>query len=486
MSIGLHKVRVENSSVQVILTLGISAWLLLTEHRAGVAGSIVLLTIAVIFGTWQCRRLTPEFGSSFSKQLEFAWLIKILLSLALVRVGWLHEIDRIDTIVKLHFSYDPIRYFFDANAFIDNNWRHTTGSNSTGILYYYGFIFFIFGNSPFTAAIFNNLVTLLVVLFAIRALTEFRQTKINGSFFLILLIASPDSIWFDSITSREGICASLILLIIFSARSLIYSKLNISKTIQITVIALTSMSLLLLIRSTTILPILVLIFLTVFFLKLPHKISKFKKLCVVFLLLGALFARPLIVTHTSSFTSGWLATLETLTSFNKNIAANSSQWTEKSIGRILAPNNGYEAIVLSFPRMFVYLVAPLPNVPISTQSIAENRYSLWQNLCATLTAIIFIVIFPLSIAGLIQSIMRRKNESSDLFIHLGFWLMWLSIAGGNIIIQERYRLMMTPLLIITAWLGWISCSSNLIKRCTYAWFLLLILGVVFFYLYKNY
>jgi hypothetical protein len=192
------------------------------------------------------------------------------------------------------------------------------------------------------------------------------------------------------------------------------------------------------------------------------------------------------VTHTASFTSGWLATLETLTSFNKNIAANSSQWTEKSIGRMLAPNNGYEAIVLSLPRMFVYLVAPLPNVPITTQSISENRYSLWQNLCATLTAIIFIVIFPLSIAGLIQSIVRRKNESSELFIHLGFWLMWLSIAGGNIIIQERYRLMMTPLLIITAWLGWISCSTNLIKRCTYAWFLLLILGVVFFYVYKNY
>jgi hypothetical protein len=486
MPIGTQKARLWHANVGVILTLSIGTWLLLHEHRVSVVGSIVLLIIAVVFGAWQCRRLTHEFGLSFSKKLECAWLIKILLSLAFVSLGWLHEIDRVDTIAKLHFSYDPIRYFFDAIAFLDNNWRHTTGSNSTGILYYYGLIFFVFGNSPFTAALFNNLVTLLVVLFVIRCLSEFRKTEINGSFLLILLVAIPDSIWFDSITSREGICTSLILLVIFAVRSLIYSKLDPSEIIKTTAIALFGLSLLLLIRSTTILPILVLIFLTIFFLKLPYKISNFKKICVVLLLIGALFIRPLVVTQTASFTSGWLATLETLTSFDKNIAANSSQWNEKSIGRMLAPNNGYEAVIFSLPRMFVYLVAPLPNIPVTMQSVSENRYSLWQNLCALLTAASLVIIFPLSIAGLVQSIIRRKHESSDLFIHLGFWLVWLSIAGGNIIIQERYRLMMTPLLIITAWLGWVSCSTNLIKRCVYGWFLTLSLGVVFFYLYKNF
>lgn len=486
MPIGLQNIRTWQFNIKVILTLVIGASLLLYTHREGVSGSIVLLIIAVVFGSWLCRCLSHEYGSSFSTQLEFAWLIKILLSLTLVNVGWLHEIDTVDSIDKLHFSYDPIRYFFDAIAFIDNGWRHTTGSNSTGILYYYGLIFFIFGNSPFTAALFNSLVTLLVALFVIRCLTEFKQTKIQGSFLLILLLAIPDSIWFDSITSREGICTSLLLLIIFSARSLIYSKLDTSEAIKITAIALSSMSLLLLIRSTTILPVLVLIFLTIFFLKLPYKISNVKKLCVVLVLLGALFVRPLIVTQTTSFTLGWLATLETLSSFDKNIAANSSQWTEKSIGRLLAPNNGCEAIIFTLPRMFVYLVAPLPNIPITMKSIADNRYSLWQNLCAILTAATFIIIFPLSIAGLIQSIIRRKNDSSDLFIHLGFWLIWMSISGGNIIIQERYRLMMTPLLIITAWLGWSSCTTSLIKRCIYGWFLMLSFGIVFFYLYKNF
>ena len=211
MPIGTQKVRLWQSNIGITLTLGFGTWLLLHAHRVSVVGSIVLLVIAVVLGTWQCRRLTPVFGSSFSKKLECAWLIKILLSLTFVSLGWLHEIDRVDTIAKLHFSYDPIRYFFDAIAFIDNNWQHTTGSNSTGILYYYGLIFFVFGNSPFTAALFNNLVTLLVVLFVIRCLSEFRKTEINGSFLLILLVAIPDSIWFDSITSREGICTAILL-----------------------------------------------------------------------------------------------------------------------------------------------------------------------------------------------------------------------------------------------------------------------------------
>jgi hypothetical protein len=96
-----------------------------------------------------------------------------------------------------------------------------------------------------------------------------------------------------------------------------------------------------------------------------------------------------------------------------------------------------------------------------------------------------VLIFPLSVAGLLKALATRKDRPSDLFIHLAFWLLWISIAGGNIIIHERYRLMMAPLLVITAWLGWTACSASLIRRCVYGWFLVLAFSVAFFYLYKK-
>jgi hypothetical protein len=60
----------------------------------------------------------------------------------------------------------------------------------------------------------------------------------------------------------------------------------------------------------------------------------------------------------------------------------------------------------------------------------------------------------------------------------------MAVAGGNIIIHERYRIMFTMLLFTCMWFGYTRCSRRKVKRWALTWFSLLAVGAVFYTGYK--
>lgn len=464
----------------VFLSLFFSSLILCIVDPADLARTIFALYLVTLLGVWQCRATFLTCRDPKLSVLELIWLVKIPLTLVLIIGGWLKDISLPE---NLFFAYDPKGYFYNAMLLVENGWKPTVGLNSTGILYYYGFIFFIISHNPFAPALINIFISLAVILFTIRSL--YVNQKLNSRYWTICsLLVIPELLWFDAITAREGICTAMILLAVVSLRNLFYSKSSLSYQIIFAGLAALSSLMVLLLRGPLILPIALLVVIALFFLRSSLKHRFVVMVTVSFIAIGFVALRPTILVKTMSVPSSWGATLQTLTAFDNNYAAKDSSWSNSSIGRLIAPNNIYQAIAFIPPRMFVYLVAPLPNIPINMKLIHENRYSLWQNICAVLTGAIEIALFPFCLTGLLLAIKARRDDPASLFMHLSFWLVWAAIAGGNMIILERYRLMMVPLLFISAWLGYISGNTRLIKICSISWIGVCTLGTGFWLVYK--
>jgi hypothetical protein len=466
-----------------LTTLGTCLGVLILANPVDFGPTIFLLIAVTSIGIWQIRKLTAVCNDADLSSLEYLWLIKLLLSMVLVAVVWVPEIYGAGDLL---LTYDPIRYFYQSLALVKNDWQFNGGINSTGILYYYGIIFFIFGHNPFIAALANILVTLSVTTIAIYWIYSFLPKASNKKYKLIYLILIPDFLWFDCLTSRESIAAWLILLIIITTGELFYRKHTPVKTVIFLTVCTLAVGLLFLVRSTMLLPIALLITITILFMPLPKALSLFTKALVILAILVCLALRPMMLAKTGSLTLGWVDTLNTLTHVDRNVPANAAAWGDRSIGRLLTPTSIEKAILFVPIRMFVYLVAPLPNIPISDQMLKTNNYGFWQNGLSVITGLLCIILFPLSLVSFIYSLKTRYENPLQLHIQLAFWLVWATIAGGNLIIQERYRVMMLPLFFITVWLGYINNDRKAISTAYQVWAALLLLGLVFLYLYRTY
>ena len=466
-----------------LTTLGACLGILILANPVDIVATIILLMAVGSIGIWQIRKLTAVCNDANLSALEYFWLIKLLLSMILVAVVWAPEIYSAGDLI---LTYDPIRYFYQSLALVKNGWQFHGGINSTGILYYYGVIFFILGHNPFISALVNILVTLLVITVTIYWMYGFVQKSLGKKYKLIYLILIPDFLWFDCLTSRESIAAWLILLIVISTGELFYRNHSPVKKIILLILCILAMGLLFLVRSTMLLPIALLLIITILFLPLPKRLSLFTKAFIILAILVTLGLRPMMLAKTGSLTLGWLGTLNTLTHVDRNVPASTAAWGDRSIGKLLTPTSIEKAALFLPVRMFVYLVAPLPNIPISDQMLKMNNYGLWQNGLSVLTGLLCIILFPLSLVSFIYSLKSRYENPLQLHIHIAFWLVWATIAGGNLIIQERYRVMMLPLFFITVWLGYICCDKKTISTAYKIWIALLLIGLLFLYLYRTY
>jgi hypothetical protein len=464
-------------------TLGACLVVLISASPVDIGPTILLLIAVSFIGIWQIRKLTAVCNDANLSALEYFWLIKLLLSMVLVAVVWAPEIYGAGDLL---LTYDPIRYFYQSLALVKNDWRFNGGINSSGILYYYGIIFFIFGHNPFIAALANILVTLSVTTIAIYWMYGFLQKVSDKKYTLIYLILIPDFLWFDCLTSRESIAAWLILLIIITSGELFYRKHLPIKKIIILSVCILAVSLLFLLRSTMLLPIALLLIITILFMPLPKALTVLTKVIIILIIFAFLGLRPMMLAKTGSLSLGWVETLNTLTHADRNVPASTAAWSDRSIGKLLTPTSIDKAIFFVPIRMFVYLVAPLPNIPISDQMLKTNNYGLWQNGLSVITGLLCIILFPLSLVSFIYSLKTRYEHPLQLHIQLAFWLVWATIAGGNLIIQERYRVMMLPLFFITVWLGYINSDKKTISTAYKVWAALLLIGLVFLYLYRTY
>jgi len=160
------------------------------------------------------------------------------------------------------------------------------------------------------------------------------------------------------------------------------------------------------------------------------------------------------------------------------------EYSKNSISQILLPEGLFQSIIFMPPRMILYLLAPLPNISVSFIELIDGNWRAWQKLLTIPSSIINIFAMPYILAATIQAIRTRKENIASLTLIIPFWLTFIAIAGGNLIIHERYRVMATLLLWACAWLGARSCSRALIKKTTYFWNGLLFSGALFYISYK--
>lgn len=91
---------------------------------------------------------------------------------------------------------------------------------------------------------------------------------------------------------------------------------------------------------------------------------------------------------------------------------------------------------------------------------------------------------PLALASAAQTWRFRRYQSALMVLHITFWITFMAVAGGNIIIHERYRVMFTLLLFTCMWLDYTRCTRREVKRWAIPWFSLLAASGGFYIAYK--
>jgi hypothetical protein len=123
--------------------------------------------------------------------------------------------------------------------------------------------------------------------------------------------------------------------------------------------------------------------------------------------------------------------------------------------------------------MVLYLASPLPNVAVSLDALVAGEWHEWQRLMTIPTSALILLGFPYVLAGTAHAWRHRLRYPLLTVIPIGFWVVFTVVAGGNIIIHERYRLMSTLLLFATMWIGFTQSSTSLTKKWAVFWYGLL-------------
>ena len=95
-----------------------------------------------------------------------------------------------------------------------------------------------------------------------------------------------------------------------------------------------------------------------------------------------------------------------------------------------------------------------------------------------------VILSPYVFAGTSLAWSVRRQVPAGLIIPIAFWVTIVAVAGGNLIIHERYRLMFTLLFFASAWIGHTRCNSIAVRRWAVIWFMMLFFAFVFYCVYK--
>lgn len=461
----LNWTKINFLSLLILQTLFFSILLSMVEESH--ISTFILFQLVLFGGIWIIKSFFYKTNTNLTNQLIFLWIIKLIFSISILTLYWVP-----DLYPQLGRSggFDPVRFYFYAKELIDKNWDSDfLNLNYTGIIYFYGLIFKLFGFNPYTPFLVNSVLTLFSSILLIQLIYKIKYLS-AAPIYLLLII--PEVLWYDVMTSRENLVASLIILFLFAHIHFLASVR--SKYLCILIMLLSFFSIVL-IRTSMILPIALYIFLSSLFL-----INK--KYFVYFFLTFSLFLfiAPLIQTQIGGYNFNYIQVFLTLINFENNIASQ-FEYSTNSISYLIAPTNFLESIIFIPIRMLFYILIPLPEL-ISQFSISELfQGSSYQTtiLLSSLTSFGLIACLPLIILGTIFSWRNRQDNIQIFLISLMTWCVFFAISAGNIILHDRYRLMCTLLLFTTAFIGQ-SYIKYLHSRSYFYWSIILYLGVVIF------
>ncbi len=458
--------------------LGFGFTLLGTRVEVALSNTLLLFLFLALAGLWQCHKTRHLVCDPKLRVLGPFWLIKLTFTLILLYAGWIPQLDP----GSASWGYDPQRYYQESWDLVLNNWLPTANLNYQGVLYYYAAIFYFFGYNAAIPAIINSFITLLCSLFLIRCVYAFAPNRTGKDWHVAGLLLVPEVLWFDVMTSRETLMAILIIVAILVPGRYFFVKSRAKFTNTIILFSLASAGILA-IRTSMMIPVVMSISVMAVLLTSHRKMAAIVKVILVVVGIGALSAGPILQQFTGGHEVDYLKTLVHIQSFENNSAAQ-MEWGEASIGLLLAPNSFWQTVAFLPPRMILYLAAPLPKIEVSISDLIAGSWAAWQLLMTLSTSIFMLIGFPYVLAGTALAWNNRNNFSAALIIPIGFWVTFAAVAGGNIIIHERYRLMFTLLLFACMWFGYTQCSPSSVKHWALFWFGMIGGGAVFYLTYK--
>lgn len=469
--------------ILLFLLLGLGGWFILTTIATAPFSAVLLLGFVSVTGLLLCRITQARLDDASLRILGYLWLIKLGATLFLLYAGWIPQLDQASSDV---WGYDPQRYYIQAQELIDQNWSIDLISlNYTGILYYYGAIFYAFGHNPVIPALINALVTLLAVLYLVKVGYEIKNRRGPRDWILAFALVLPEILWYDVMTSRETLMGALLLFACLTPGRYLARTAPIRLRSVFVVITLCSLGIAA-VRASMLLPLatsLLLMALMVHVRLAPHYGARI--LIVIFVAAMTLFL-PLISGYIGGYEFEADMALRATTTIAGNAAESvNSEWSQNSIGRLLFPENTFQAILFVPPRVVLYILSPIPKVSISVQDLLAGDYQAWQMLMTIPGSLINVFLVPYALASFWKSIGAMRANAASLVFSISYWPMITAIAGGNLIIQERYRVMATLLLWGCGWLGATTCSKSLIAQTSLLWYGLLFVGTVLFLLRKG-
>lgn len=474
----------QTALLALILCMGIL--LLLATVQIALINTILIFIFVAFVGLQQCQSTTLKTGDPKLQLLTSFWLIKLVLTLFLLYAGWIPMLDP----SSINWGYDPQRFYIDAQDLIDNDWTPVAGSNYQGIIYYYGVMFYLFGHNPVIPALINAFATLLGTLYLIRLAYQFKGVRGPHDWSLALLLLIPELLWYDVMTSRESLMGLLII------TACLTSGLYIVKPSKITIMSVfiytgASLGAILFVRTSMAMPVVAVILLMTLLLKSQYRLASIgylPRLLIIVLALTLLAMGPLAQQLAGGSDVNFTAINESISGHNAEdrMELFNEGWSENSIGLLIIPKNSWQALFYLPPRMVLYLAAPLPNIDVTISKLWNGSWSDWQALFTIMTSILNILMFPFTLAGFRLAWQKRYQRPALLVLNITFWVTFIAIAGGNILIHERYRVMMDLLLYSCVWLGYTTCTRKQILPFTYIWFGLLTTAAILYVCYKTF
>lgn len=477
-----QKIKADLSRTQIfllIILLGVGITLLGLTVQVQPFNTIILFVTVTSVGLWLCRQTYVDLCDPKLRILSTFWLCKIFITLFLLYFGWIPQLDPSST----GWGYDPQRYYIDALNLIENDWRPVAGSTYQGIIYYYGAIFYTLGHNPVIPALINIFLTLVSTLFLTRFVYLSVSERMAKDWTISVLMLVPEILWYDVMTSRETLMAAMIIFAILSIGKYVFDFQKKIILVNSLVLFITAFIFIMAVRTSMAFAVVGSIGVMVMLKNSERKSGSYSKILLIILVIALMLLGPFIQNILGGGEIDYLSTWESLQASGSTFVEDQN-WSENSIGFLLYPRNIWQSLIFLPPRMVLYLLAPLPNINVGLIELIEGSWYSWQNLMAISTSILILCGMPFSLAASAKSWQLRKYNSAFLAVVIAFWITFIVVAGGNIIIHERYRIMITLLLFATVWFGYTRCSRYEINRWAKRWYILLATGAIFVIGYK--
>lgn len=424
--------------------------------------TIALFVAVGLTGAFTAARLARALDDRRVLLLGLVFPIKLAAALVALRYGWVPQLDQ----ASGAFGFDAQRYFFEAKRLADNNFDRSAlpPLNYTGVLYYYGAIFRIFGHNAVAPALVNSALTLGAVAALMRFGYAVRQRRRSTDWCLCLVLLIPEMIWFDAITSRDGPVTAAVTVVALNFALYLLGQ----RATSYRVVALVGgLGLVGLLRFALLLP-LVAAMVTTAVLGSRVRHHRTTRGARTRLLVAAAAAVVALAAPAVNRSLGSYATSYTDVARIDSSVRSAEGFSENSVGRLFVATNQATAVLFAPARVGILLVAPLPRLSLDPAGMLRQEWAAWQATATSSSALLYVLLFPLALASLLQ-LRRDRWRGPSLYVHIPLWTLALSIAIGNQLIVPRYRIMSVPLLAGAMWLGG-STTKATRRTSQWVWF----------------